>query len=486
MALLTINDVINQMKAYLAATRPDISTQPGNVITDVVINSPAQQFGITYQTLAQTQELQSLEFASNMTTGQLDSFGANYGMVRLLGTVSTSTITFRIRNYNFGSSIINIPIGTVGSTISSTNVPVVTFITSSSLVFFPSLAPSYFNPVSGFYEQSVTIVSTSVGSTNNVGAGTITQLVTLIPGIDAVINTIAATGGTNVESNTVFAQRIVIKLSGNNIGTLNGILSLTEAVSGVQQAIVVGPNDPDMIRDQFGGSVDVYIRGQIISSIVDTPQYFVLGSQNFVLTHQPALSVSSIMGVLGGVGGHIFIPTVDYNFVENPNILFSGSTEAESYVQWLSGGGAQHPDNATVFTVSYTYDSLVETAQSIFNNDSNHIVASDILVKEAVEAFIGVTENITILPGYVASTVVNNVQTALTNYINGLGLGAIINLSDIVTVTESAAGVDAVDLNTLSVSSAIGIVTTIIPPGQRVVVGKIAYTQTGTLVIITT
>jgi uncharacterized phage protein gp47/JayE len=540
--ILTTQDVINSMKAYLAAQRPDISTQSGTTVADVVIDSPAQEFGTVYTTLQQTQELQSLEFANQMTTEQLDAFAANYGMTRLPGTPSTSTITFRIRNYNFGSSTINISAGTVVSTVSSTTTPAVTFTTSSALVFLPSLAPSYFNPVSGYYEQLVIVTSSSIGATNNVGAGTITQLVTSVPGIDAVINTIAATGGTDIESNVTFAQRIVIKLSGNNVGTPNGILSIVEATSGVIQAIIVGPNDPEMQRNQFGGSVDVYVRGQILSSVFDTPMYTTAGAQYFVLAHQPASSVSSVTGIRGG-NPYTFAPGADYNFVENPNTLFAGSDRAGSYITFdlsttftvvtvtdgshlvvnntagmqigsvitqgtfsttitaipdlthitvvnttgFAPGSASFtglkPDNSTQLTITYTYDSLIETIQNFFNNDSNHIVASDILIREALEALIGVTETITVLPGYVAATVVTNVQTALTNYINNLGLGAIIDLSDIVTQTELVAGVDAVNLSTLSMSSTIGVVVVTVPPGQRLTIGKNAYTQAGTLII---
>jgi uncharacterized phage protein gp47/JayE len=541
MPILTTAQVIAQMNAYLNAQRPDISTQTGTVTEDVVVDAPAVEFGNVYTTLQQTQELQSLEFASTMTTDQLDQLGSNYGLIRLPGTVSTSTITFRIRNYNFASSIINIAAGTVVSTVSSTTVPAISFTTSSTLVFLPSLAPSYFNPVTGFYEQTVAIASISIGSTNNVGAGTITQLVTSVPGIDAVINNIAATGGTNVESNTAFAQRIIIKLSGNNVGTPNGILSLVEATPGVIQAIVVGPNDPAMIRNQFGGSVDVYVRGQILSTAADTPTYTTTGAQEFILNFQPALSVASVTGIRASAP-YTFAPTADYNFIENPNILFAGSTDAASYITFnlstavtitsvsspnlnvnttagmqigsvitqgnfsttvslinsstqiqvastsgFTSGAATFtglkPDNNTVLTITYTYDSLISSIQATLNNNSNHIAASDVLAKEAIEAVVSITTGIVIVPGYSAASVVSNVQTALTDYINSLGLGAVIILSEIVAIIQSVPGVDEVDLSTLTISVVEGLTTTTIPPGQQISVGSEAYTTSGTFTI---
>jgi hypothetical protein len=42
-----------------------------------------------------------------------------------------------------------------------------------------------------------------------------------------------------------------------------------------------------------------------------------------------------------------------------------------------------NPDNNTVVTITYTYDSLIATLQALLDDNSNHIVASDILVLEA-------------------------------------------------------------------------------------------------------
>lgn len=404
------------------------------------------------------------------------------------------------------------------------------------------MAPSYFNPVTGFYEQSTTAVCQVIGVIGNVGAQTITSLVSSVPGVDAVINTVAATGGTDTESNVAYATRIQIKLSGNNVGTVNGIISLVDTNPNVQQAIVVGPNDPEMMRNQFGDSVDVYIKGQIFSTAVDTITYSTTGPQTFVLINQPALSVASVTGVVGSLP-YVFVAGTDYVFVENPNVLFAGSTEAASYIQFgvktfftiasvpdgfhltvsstsgmqtgdtITQGGFNTtvvtvvnstsvsvtssagfvaglayftgflPDNNTVVTVTYTYDSLIATLQALLSSDANEIVGSDVLVREAVEALIDVTASILVLPGYVPASVVAAVQTNLTVYLNGLGLGVNIDLSDLVVVIELTPGVDEVDLSTLSMSSTVSGVTTTVPPGQRISVGKTAYPVANTLAI---
>lgn len=551
MALPTFSQIVQSMITFLQGKRPNIATNTGSVTNDVVISTVANQLSAqngtdpsVYENIAYSQELQAFAVdAALLVPTDLDNIGANYGMTRNPPVAATGVETFRIRNYTTSSPIITVNSGTTISTLATISSPAVSFATTAGVTFTPSLAPSYFNPATGFYEQSTTIVCQTTGAVGNVGAQVITSLVSSVPGIDAVTNTVSTTGGADTESNTAFAARIQIKLEGNNVGTPNGIISLVNTNPSVQQAIVVGPNDSEMQRDQFGGSVDVYIKGQILTTVSDTDMYTTAGAQSFVLNHQPALSVGSVTGIQGG-NPYTFVPNTDYAVVINPNNLFAGSTEAASYITFdvktyvtvVSAPDGTHievntttgmqtgdtiyqstfstnivnvvdgshievgdstgfgagpvasftgfkPDTGTIITITYTYDSLIETLQALFNSNDNHIVASDILVKEALEAFISITNSIIVLPGYVPATVVTNIQSSLSTYINGLGLGAVIDLSDVVVVEELVAGVDQVDLSTLTISSTIGVTTTSIPPGQRISVGKLAYTVPGTLAI---
>jgi uncharacterized phage protein gp47/JayE len=614
MALPTFSQILTNMLSFLQASRPDIATQTGSVVNDVVCSTVANELspenGTTdtgvYPAIQYVQDVQAfVTNAAIISMADLDAIGNNYGMTRLPGTQATGIVTFRIRNYTTSSPIITVPSGTTVSTLSTSASPAVSFATTATVTFIPSLAPSYFNPVTGFYEQSTTIVAQTIGTVGNVAANTITSLVGPGIGVDAVTNTAITSGGTNVESNIQFAARIQIKLEGNNVGTPNGIESLMETNPNVIQALVVGPNDPNPpSRNQYGGSVNVYIRGQIPVTVTETFTYSSTGSQSYILLNQPALSVGSVTGVVGG-NPYTFIPGVDYLFELNPNILFAGSIDAGSYITftiktffnittvglpftvatvtdgthlivsstagmtigdtikqgafattitsipdgthlvvnstlgWSTGSAADIsvnqltvstasgmsvgdvisqglastsitsivsstlitvtnvspfiagsasfggfvPDNNTVVTVTYTYDSLIPTLQALLDNNSNHIIGSDILVFEATQAFINFTAGILVIPGYVSATVITNVQTALSTYINSLGLGATVVLSELVTVTQTVAGVSEVDLSSLILQSVDSGVTTTIPPGQQIFVGNNAYTVTNSLTI---
>jgi len=616
MALPTFSQILSNMLSFLQASRPDIATQTGSVVNDVVCSTVANELspenGTTdtgvYPAIQYVQNVQAfVANAATISMADLDAIGNNYGMTRLPGTQATGIVTFRIRNYTTSSPIVSVPSGTTVSTLSTSASPAVSFATTATVTFIPSLAPSYFNPVTGFYEQSTTIIAQTIGTVGNVSVNTITSLVGPGIGIDAVTNTAITSGGTNVESNVQFAGRIQIKLEGNNVGTPNGIKSLVETNPNVIQALVVGPNDPNPpSRNQYGGSVNVYIRGQIPVTVTETFTYSTTGSQQYILLNQPALSVGSVTGIVGG-NPYTFVPNTDYTFVLNPNSLLGGSIEAASYITfavktlfnittvglgfivttvtdsthliisstsgmhtgdtiiqgtfpttittitdgthlvvdntlgWVGGGavatdssvnqlsvstttgmnvndsinqstnntlissiidsntvavasvagfvvgpasfGGFIPDNNTVVTITYTYDSLIPILQALLDNNSNHIVGSDILVVEATEALINFTAGILVVPGYVPTTVVTNVQTALSTYINSLGLGANVVLSELVSIAQNVPGVSEVDLTSLILQSIEGDVTTTIPPGQQISVGNEAYTVTNSLTI---
>jgi uncharacterized phage protein gp47/JayE len=615
MALPTFSQIVSNMLAFLQVSRPDINTNTGTVVNDVVVSTVANELSPenttsdtgVYPAIQYVQDVQAfVDNAATILPADLDAIGDNYGMTRNPGTAATGIITFRIRNYTTSSPIVSVPTGTVISTLATSSTPSTSFATTATVTFIPSLAPSYYNPVSGFYEQSTTIVAQTIGTVGNVSSNTITSLVSSAPGIDAVTNTGVTSGGTNIESNVQFAGRIQIKLEGNNVGTPNGIESLMETNPNVIQALIVGPNDPNPpSRNQYGGSVNVYIRGQIPVTVTETYTYSTTGPQQYILLNQPALSVGLVTGVVSG-NPYTFVPGTDYVFELNPNSLFAGSVDAGSYIAftaltyftintvglsftvtnvidaihlvvtttagmtagdiivqglnsttitsvtdmthltvastagWINGSavdisvpqfvvsslsgmnvgdtikqssftttvtainatnniltvtsttgfvtgtaffGGFKPDNNTVVTITYTYDSLIPTLQALFDNNSNHIVGSDILIVEAVEALINFTAGILIVPGYVPATVVSNVSTALSVYIDGLGLGADVVLSELVAIMQNVPGIAEVDLSSLILQSVENGVTTTIPPGQQISVGNEAYTVTNNLAI---
>jgi uncharacterized phage protein gp47/JayE len=449
MPIRSLSTIITDAINFIKSKRPNIATFVGSVTRDVVIESPAQEFDKVYQELSHTQKVQTVKYASELTSDELDALANNYGLTRLQGKVSSGLVTFQVRNFSPSSSNITIPLNTVIGTTGTQTTPQITFITRQVGTFIASQAPSYFNPVTGLYEVTVSIAAQQVGSIGNVAAGTIVNLLSTVSGVDAVTNTVATTGGEDIESNVDFGSRIRIKLTGNNVGTATGIESLVRENANVSDAIIVTPNDAEMLRSEFGGEVDVYVIGEVLSTTSEIRLYTTSGSQSFILQHQPARSIASITGVSGGAP-YTFIPGIDFNFVLDTNQLLSGSTKMKNNVTFNIGG--TNPDSGSNITITYVYNSLIETLQLQLDKDDTHIVTSDILIKEAVEADVDVTADVTLFPGFISADVITNIQTTLTNSINALGLGDSIDRSDVIGIIESVEGVDQVNVNTLVLS----------------------------------
>src|SRR5579863_7589498 len=123
----SLSDIINSAVAFITGKRPDIATFEGTVVRDVVIESPAQEFNNVYTELTHTQQLQSVDYAANMSTAELDALGDNYALTRLSGTSAVGLITFQIRNFTPTSTTVTVPVGTVVATKSSATIPQVSF-----------------------------------------------------------------------------------------------------------------------------------------------------------------------------------------------------------------------------------------------------------------------------------------------------------------------------------------------------------------------
>ena len=162
--------------------------------------------------------------------------------------------------------------------------------------------------------------------------------------------------------------------------------------------------------------------------------------------HQPATSVSSVTGI-AAAAPKTFVVGLDFNSVADTSNLVNGSTRLQNKIVFNIGG--TNPDDGTNIDINYAYNKLIEDLQTQIDSDDGHIVTSDVLVKEALEADITIIADVTLFPGNSEATEIGNIQTALTEFINALGLGDSIDRSDIVGVIEGVASVDAVDLNTL-------------------------------------
>ena len=443
MAIRTLTDIINSAVSFIQLQIPSLSLLTGTVARDVMVESPAQEFANVYTELQRLENIQTFTDPTQFTTTEMAAAATNVGLSPLTATASTGLVTFRA---NTLTSNITIGVNTTSSTSPTTlNPATVSFQVTSGGTMFASNASAYLNPITGLYELTLPVQSTGTGSSANVAAGTITTLLQAVPGITSVTNALPTSGGTNAETNTALAARIVLKLSGNNVGTRSGIKSLVSTNSAVVDSLIISPGDPLLTRDQFGNSVNVVIQGQTLTQVSDIQTYHT-GTLTYVMYQQPVNAVISITGIVGG-NSHNFIAGVDYSVFIDYTSVYEGSVRATSSITFTPG---ILPDNGTPITIVYSINSLISTLQAFLTSDVNSILGSDVLIVEAIEVLVQVAASITVLPGYTHADVASLAVTNVGNYINTLTLGQPVDNSKLIAIIQDTVGVS--DVLTLPVT----------------------------------
>ena len=169
----------------------------------------------------------TLTRAATSTGSDLDSWMADFNLVRLPGAASAGSITFS--RYTAGMSAI-VPVGATVSTNDGTQ----TF-----QVVQQSSNPAW-NGSSGYtvapLVSSVTVPAqaTTPGLAGNVQISAIGLLTSAIPGIDTVTNTAAFTGGVNAESDAALRARFQLYINSRSLATPQAV---DFAIASLQQGL---------------------------------------------------------------------------------------------------------------------------------------------------------------------------------------------------------------------------------------------------------
>ena len=129
--------------------------------------------------------LNSLVNAASMSETDLDNFCYNWGITRLGGTYSVTTVTFQATT--LPTSDIQI-----GNSDGSGGIVIKTRSAGGSTLLFTTTQTGYLrttavkNPNTGFYEVTVNVIANAIGLLYNVAANTIVLFNSPITGIDSL------------------------------------------------------------------------------------------------------------------------------------------------------------------------------------------------------------------------------------------------------------------------------------------------------------
>jgi len=470
MAVKTLQAIINSMTQYIAGAYPKADTSEGSIISDIVVMAPAQEITKMYDQDQLTSDNQALATAND---DGLDIHGANFTAARLPAITSKGVAT--LFSYSAPVNDITIPAGTLVSTVFAPGTTQIQFHTVRTTIMFAAVGTSYLNGATGLYEIPVDIECNAPGVIGVVGAQTITTIINPIAGIDGVYNSSPTQGGADAESSDAYRQRLALLWQGNAVGTDTGILSLVQAQTGVENAILVGHGLSP--RNEFG-AIDVYIKGVSPTQYIDSFLININDPQtSFIPTKQPLIA-TDIQTIIYGASGSMTPPSYS---VSVDTSAYAGSVLAHDQVVW----GTALPYQLGSVYVTYTYNGLIEELQNLFApNSSNDISNANILVKWASVISIDVTVLIKVLPGFDSLNVTFDVQDALALFFDGLNIGAQVQQADVVRVILNTPGVDDARLPLDVFKSTDGSITPnvfgdlILPPSGYAVGGNIIVNVT--------
>lgn len=431
MSIKTSDELIQQALNYITAWRPDVDTSVGTLIKDIVIDVPATVLGVAYQDLQQIQKASSINYVNELTDNQVEDLAANYGLTRKTGSYATGIITF-IR-YSAPTTTITVGAsdGTGGvsvSTLKDDNGVSYSFTTVETKQFTVANADSLYNASRNRWELNVTIQADQVGSDYNVAANAI-KMFSGINGIDDIVNYNACAGGLDIETNEQLGERIKEAAKARLLGTIPGYTTLVNSFNQIVDSTVIDTSMSDYIRNTYGNEIDIIVIGQQIEAYTDTQTFNSLIGMEYVLNNQPVITVNSITGIVNDEL-YTFEEGTDYIFVKDTTSDYRQSAKALDKIVWQPNGTL--PDNGTTYTINYSANELISTIQSTLDNTENHLVGSDVLVREGEIVYLQISLDVSTYSGVnpVSSTI--QIQNTIQNYINNLKLGEKIEQSDIV------------------------------------------------------
>lgn len=371
-----------------------------------------------------------LDSVSSFTDSDVDDFVFNEVIIRNQGgRSSTSLLFYRATTPQTDLTVQqNFPVATQPD--ESTGETVI-FVTTESKTLPVATASAFFNLQTGRYEIEVAARAAIAGKLGEVGPGRINRPLRPLAGFDTVENKLRSSSVTDRETNTEVLERYRISILATQFATRNGIeLAIKRFFPDAGDVLVVNAGDPLITRSGTdSGAVDIFITGSQSISRSDSVE-FIGVNQIIVLTQQPVVDIVGITG---------FVLGTDYELVKDASGV-SNSTRAQDGIRFIIGGSS--PSIGDTINVGYLQDSLIADIQAVFDNADNDVGGQDPLVRSGTQVDIVMASLLTVISGFSFTTIRTAVITAIVNFINNLGLGEPVELSDLQAVVRSVSGVD--------------------------------------------
>lgn len=352
---------------------------------------------------------------SNISTA-IEQLASNYNKSRKQATVATGIVNFwRSTPVSINEMRNSIPVGTIVAS-SSTGIQYKT----TQEIFFEDRYQDLTFGTNGWM-LDVPVECVVAGSIGNTVIGDINVCINAVTGFPNVTNKTEFANGTDTELDLDFIARMQNEISGNNVGTVNGIKSVVLQNTEATSLSVITAGDMLMAPSRRdGGCLDIYVKG---SKIVTT-------TEDFILT-----SPANIITVNDTYPKPIVVNTASINADANVTVLndttsiYAGTQKA--YDKLIFSKTLQ----AGTYSITYSYNQLIKQVNDLLKSDSYN-TGANILVKEAVKVPVDIFLQVV---AYTTdadekNALVNTLISTIKSYISTMKIGEALEQSDIINL----------------------------------------------------
>ena len=439
MAVLTKQEILDIFEKVLSAKNNTVDLSTGTVETDLGVEALAQVLEGLYSELDTTRGQVTLD-PTYYTDAAADQLALVYKLDRNPAVKATGSVTFGALTAPSAQSPIIIPVGTIVQGKADTSSTAIAYVTTQSGSITSS---SPLNPNTGYYEVTLSIEAVTPGTSGNLGIGYINQLSTSISNVTSVYNKNALTNGKDTETTQSLLQRVLLKIQGRNLNTKQGLKSWTLEHSYVDQCLVIDPNDEYSIRGP--GGVDVYTKGRTAISYTQEVDQI---TNSIVLEKQPVVydpngASDQIIVVIAGQSYDL--NSGIFTFVKDTETIYQNSNKAKDMIAFTTEGLLQL-QNVSSYTITYSYNALIEELQNDIESEENALLTGDVLFRDTNMVSVQMEFGIVVFNGYNKATVINDVKNNIEIFVNNMSLDEDLRQSDIVNIVENTAGVNYMTL----------------------------------------
>lgn len=421
----------------------DIDISEGTPEREMFIEAPIQgQLLEIWDAIQYLNKLQApFLYSNDLLTEDLDVYCRNHDVSNIPATYSTGELTF----YTYNEPSKNIILDPTHSASTGEQDYTIT----GYYVLPYADKDSYYNTTEKRWEITCRVRANTAGPDGTTGVGTITTLLTAIPGIEGCVNNSPITGG--LEEGTISERLNKVKRQnkGRTLGPIDGIRLFVEGYSSYVN--IVGANDPLMLRTEgLGGGVDIYIRSSEIEGALDTVTLTSTGlsgddvdstytESSIILSNQPVSSIALVTK-----NGTVLDQTY-YSLYKDTGVLRK-STRAQDALQLTSTGLIATGLLATndVVEIRYNYNKLLSTIEAELNSTSNLYDNRDCLLREQEDVIIDVYMKVKLYTGAALATVKSTSSLNISSYMTAFD-GDAVELIDILSIVKNTTGVDNID-----------------------------------------